>query len=208
MMWAPKPQQGSAQARLARADVLEASLSRYRPDCESTFTTHHGNYTPDEFTPLIKLGLRVYDTADTDPDTAFEVTGEWRVPSLCLSAITVTAWSSSSIRPLPGPGERSPRTGRAAPCSLKTRTCRVTDLEGRTTAVTRRVDRQLQQMRISREAGGVAMNGDTIDLRRLDPHTAARYAALADQDRTHPEEQARHERTGRGSPPTRGPTPG
>ncbi|MFF5303774.1 hypothetical protein ACFY5F_30900 [Streptomyces sp. NPDC013161] len=41
-------------------------------------------------------------------------------------------------------------------------------------------------MRISREAGSVAMNGDTIDLRRLDPHTAARYAALA----ACPEEQA------------------
>jgi hypothetical protein len=41
-------------------------------------------------------------------------------------------------------------------------------------------------MRISREAGGIALTGDTIDLRRLDPHTAARYAALAD----HPEDQA------------------
>jgi hypothetical protein len=66
----------------------------------------------------------------------------------------------------------------------------VIDLEGRTTDVTRRVGRQLQQMRISREVGGVVMNGDTIDLRRLDPHTAARYAALADQDRAFPEERA------------------
>ena len=34
------------------------------------------------------------------------------------------------------------------------------------------------------------MTGDTIDLRQLDPYTAARYAALADRYRDRPEEQA------------------
>lgn len=190
VMWAPTSRQGTAQARLARADVLEASLSRYSPDGESTFTTHYGDYTPDEFTPLIKLRLRVHDPEDTDPATGFEVTGESRVPSLCLSAITAG-------RLVVRVGPAAPEGGRTAipdwPGSALlagTRTCRVTGLDGRTTVVTGRVDRQLQQLRISQEAGGIAMNGDTIDLRRLDPHTASRYAALADRDRTHPEERA------------------
>ncbi|WP_405847561.1 hypothetical protein [Streptomyces sp. NBC_01518] len=181
VMWAPSSQQGPARARLVRADVLEASLVRYHPDGESTFTTHFGNYTPDEFTPLIRLRLRVYDAEE------FEATGERRVPSLCLSAITAGRLVVLVDGPA-APGARRtvipdwPRSALLA----GTRTCRVTDLEGRTTDVTRRVERQLQQMRISREAGSVAMNGDTIDLRRLDPHTAARYAALA----ACPEEQA------------------
>ncbi|MER6207386.1 hypothetical protein [Streptomyces sp. NPDC001642] len=190
VMWAPRSQQGSTQERLARADVLEASLSRYSPDGESTFTTHHGNYTPDEFTPLIKLRLRVHDAEVTDATTAFEVTGEWRVPSLCLSAITAGRMVVLVDPATPGIDRTvTPHWPRSA-LLAGARTCRVTDLEGRTAAVTRRVERQLQQMRISREAGSVVMNGDTIDLRRLDPRTAARYAALADRDRAHPEEQA------------------
>ncbi|MFJ8134428.1 hypothetical protein [Streptomyces sp. NPDC096013] len=190
VMWAPKSPEGSAQARLTRADVLEASLSRYCPDGESTFTTHYGNYTPDEFTPLIRLRLRVHEAGDTEPANAFEVTGEWRVPSLCLSAITAGRLVVLVDPAAPG-AERTvtPHWPRSA-LLAGTRTCRVTDLEGRTTFVTRRVERQLRQMRISREAGGVVMNGDTIDLRRLDPHTAARYAAVAERDRTHPEAPA------------------
>lgn len=191
VMWAARSEHRSAQAQLVRADVLEASLARYNPDGESTFTTHYGNYTPDEFTPLIRLRLRVHDAEETDGTGEFEVTGEWRVPSLCLSAITagrlvvlVDESAASGDRRTVTPDW--PRSALLA----GTRTCRVIDLEGRTTDVTRRVGRQLQQMRISREVGGVVMNGDTIDLRRLDPHTAARYAALADRDRAFPEERA------------------
>ncbi|WP_416955295.1 hypothetical protein [Streptomyces sp. Agncl-13] len=188
VMWAPRSEQGPAQAQLVRADVLEASLVRYNPDGESTFTTHYGNYTPDEFTPLIRLRLRVHDADGTG---GFEVTGEWRVPSLCLSAITagrlVVLVDASAA-----PGAQRTVTPHWPRSNLLagTRTYRVIDLEGRTTDVTRRVGRQLQQMRISREVGGVAMTGDTVDLRRLDPHTATRYAALADRDRAVPEEQA------------------
>jgi len=191
VMWAPRSEPGPARARLVRADVLEASLARYNPDGESTFTTHYGNYTPDEFTPLVRLRLRVRDAEETDGTGEFEVTGEWRVPSLCLSAITagrlvvlVDESAASGDRRTVTPDW--PRSALLA----GTRTCRVIDLEGLTTDVTRRAGRQLQQMRISREVGGVVMNGDTIDLRRLDPHTAARYAALADQDRAFPEERA------------------
>ncbi|MFD4558496.1 hypothetical protein ACFWP5_29990 [Streptomyces sp. NPDC058469] len=191
VMWAPRSEQGPAQAQLVRADVLEASLARYNPDGESTFTTHYGNYTPDEFTPLIRLRLRVHEAEETDGTAGFEVTGEWRVPSLCLSAITAGRLVVLVDDPA-APGARRTVTPHWPRSNLLagTRTCRVIDLEGRTDHATRRVDRQLQQMRISREVGGVVMNGDTIDLRRLDPHTAARYAALADRDRALPEEPA------------------
>ncbi|MFJ5307250.1 hypothetical protein [Streptomyces sp. NPDC088350] len=190
VMWSPWNQQGSTQAQLVRADVLEASLVRYSPDGEATFTTHYGDYTPDEFTPLIRLRLRVRDAENTDAAAGFEVTGEWRVPSLCLSVIT-----AGRLVVLVGPAtpgaERTvtPSWPRSA-LLAGTRTCRVIDLEGRLSDATRRPRRQLQQMRISREIGGTRMAGDTIDLRHLDPHTAARYAALADRDRAFPEEQA------------------
>ena len=191
VMWAPRSEHPSAQAQLVRADVLEASLARYSPDGESTFTTHYGNYAPDEFTPLVRLRLRVHEAEVTDGTVGFEVTGEWRVPSLWLSAITAGRLVVLVDDPAASGAQRTvtpdwPRSALLA----GTRTCRVIDLEGRTTDVTRRVGRQLGQMRISREVGGVVMDGDTIDLRRLDPHTAARYAALADRDRAVPEERA------------------
>ncbi|MFI5881092.1 hypothetical protein [Streptomyces sp. NPDC051554] len=194
VMWAPRSEQGPAQAQLVRADVLEASLARYNPDGESTFTTHYGNYTPDEFTPLIRLRLRVHDTEGTeeaDGTAGFEVEGEWRVPSLCLSAITAGRLVVLVGAPA-APGAQRTVTPHWPRSNLLsgTRTYRVIDLEGRTSHVTRRVGRQLQQMRISREVGGIAMTGDTVNLRRLDPHTAARYAALADRDRAVPEEEA------------------
>ncbi len=191
VMWAPRSEQGSAQAQLVRADVLEASLARYNPDGEATFTTYYGNYTPNEFTPLIRLRLRVHDAEENDGSAGFEATGEWRVPSLCLSAITAGRLVVLVEDPAaPGaPRTVTPHWPRSA-LLAGTRTYRVIDLEGRTAEVTRRVGRQLQQMRISREVGSIVMNGDTVDLRHLDPHTAARYAALADRDRAFPEEQA------------------
>jgi hypothetical protein len=200
VMWAPRSEQGPAQARLVRADVLEASLVRYSPDGEATFTTHYGNHTPGEFTPLIRARLRAHDTEATDAAAEFEVTGEWRVPSLCLSAITAGRLVVLVKDPAAPGAERTvtPQWPRSA-LLAGTRTCRVIDLEGRTTVVTGRVGRQLQQMRISREVGGVVMDGDTIDLRRLDPHTAARYAALADRDRAFPEERAPVSEPGEGA---------
>ncbi|MBK6011035.1 hypothetical protein [Streptomyces sp. MBT53] len=194
VLLAPRSQQGSPQARLLRADVLEASLVRYNPDGESTFTTHVGNYTPDEFTPLIGLRLRVRDTEETDDGTDgsgdFEVSGEWRVSAVCLSAITAGRLVVLVEPAAPGAQRAvTPEWPRSA-LLAGTRTSRLIDLEGRSAELTRRSGRQLQQMRISREAGGVVMTGDTIDLRTLDPYTAARYAALADRYRDHPEDQA------------------
>ncbi|MGW4234225.1 hypothetical protein ACWEF9_34010 [Streptomyces sp. NPDC004980] len=190
VMWAPRSEAGPADARLVRADVLEASLVRYSPDGEATFTTYVGDYRPAEFTPVIGLRLRVHDAAGEDRAAGAELTGEWRVPSLCLSAVTagrlVVLVDQADPTDLGKAVVHWPRSTLLA----GTRTCRVIDLEGRSTDVTRRPARQLEQMRISRAAGGVAMVGDTIDIRRLDPDTAARYGALADRSRAFPEDRA------------------
>lgn len=73
VLWAPRSPQGHPQARLARADVLEASLVRYNPDGEASYTSYPGAYTPNEFTPLIRLKLRVHGVERTD--TADETDG-------------------------------------------------------------------------------------------------------------------------------------
>lgn len=109
VIWGPRSLTGHPRARLVRADVLEASLVRYAPEGEATFTTCYGDYTPDEFTPLVRLRLRVHgaegaigaeDRVGAGPAgeregaergaaaTGFEITGEWRVPALFLSAVT------------------------------------------------------------------------------------------------------------------------
>lgn len=211
VLFSPGFGRGPAQARLARADVLEASLVRYNPDGEATFTTHYGDYAPDEFTPVIRLRLRVHgvEAADGAEGAAgvagavgftgfagFETTEEWRVPSVCLSAITagrlvVLVRPAASAGPADpeAPGKVTAQWSRSL-LLAGTRTSRLLDLEGRWTDVTRRPGRLLEQMRISRTAGDVEMVGDTIDLRRLDAHTAARYAALADRTRAFPEDRA------------------
>ncbi|MEU4079043.1 hypothetical protein DEJ45_00495 [Streptomyces venezuelae] len=186
VVWAPVSPRRPAGARLVRADVLEASLVRYSPDGEATFTTYGGNHDPAEFKATVRLRLRIHDEAAGAAGTegaagpgGFEVTEEVAVPSLCLSAIT-----AGRLAVLLDPPD-APRPGKVTvlwPRSLLlagTRTCRVIDLDGRTAEVTRRVGRQLEQMRISLSVGGVALDGDVIDLRRLDADTAARYAAVA-----------------------------
>ncbi|NEA97708.1 hypothetical protein [Streptomyces sp. SID13726] len=190
VMWAPRSQPGPAGARLVRADVLEASLVRYSPEGESTFTTYGGDYAPAEFTPVVGLRLRVHaeESQGAVGRGEFEVAGEWPVPSLCLSAVTAGRLAVLVDLSAPeGPGAITVHWPRSA-LLAGTRTCRVIDLEGRLTDVTRRPRRQLAQMRISRDVGGVRMTGDTIDLRRLDAETAARYGALA--DRADPEDRA------------------
>lgn len=193
VLWAPRSEQESAQAGIVRADVLEASLVRYSPEGEATFTTYGGDLAPDEFTPLIRMRLRVHDGDEAEESDWFETTGEWRVPSLCLSAITA---GRLSVLITPGPPADRPDAqvpGQVTPLwpnsalLAGTRTCRVIDLDGRSADATRRPTRLLRHMRISREAGGIGMNGDTLDLRHLDPAVAARYTAVAERDRAAPE---------------------
>ncbi|MEV5683444.1 hypothetical protein AB0L68_09665 [Streptomyces sp. NPDC052164] len=199
VMWAPRSEHGPAQAWLARADVLEASLVRYNPDNEATYTTCFGDLTPDEFTPLIRLKLRVRDSEEADGvdgAAGFEITDTWRVPAMCLSAVTAgrlivlvdpaAAGTPADPKAL---GKVTPLWPRSA-LMAGTRTSRMIDLEGRWTDATRRPGWLLRQMRIAREAGGVEMAGDTIDLRLLDTHTAARYTALIARDRDFPEDRA------------------
>ncbi|MEV1009711.1 hypothetical protein [Streptomyces sp. NPDC049881] len=181
VLWAPRSGAGPADAELVRADVLEAALVRYSPEGEATFTTCTGDHTPDEFTPLIRLRLRVHG-----PAGPFKTTGEWRVPSVCLSAVTAGRLAVLAART---GGDVVPQWPRST-LLAGTRSCRVTGLDGRTDDVTGRPVRLLRQMRIARAAGGVELEGDTIDLRRLDADTAARYTALAERDRASPEARA------------------
>ncbi|MFI6416676.1 hypothetical protein ACIBG6_04465 [Streptomyces sp. NPDC050842] len=148
---------------------------RYNPEGEASYTAYPGTYTPDEFTPLVRLKLRIHGTeatAGTDGTervAGFEVTDEWRVPSLCLSAVTAGRLAVL-VDPVDSPDSADPRTlGRVTPLWPRstlladTRTSRIVDLEGRLTEVTRYPGRLLRHMRISLDAGGIDMVGDTID---------------------------------------------
>ncbi|MFJ2931315.1 hypothetical protein ACIO8G_00945 [Streptomyces sp. NPDC087219] len=185
VVWAPRSPGGLAGARLVRADVREASLVRYSPEGGARFTTYGGDHDPAEFKATVGLRLWVHDGEDTGRGPAGqgpggrEVTEEVQVPSLCLSAITAGRLAVLVDPPdAPTPGKVTVLWPRSL-LLAGTRTCRVIDLDGRVTDVTRCADRQLEQMRISRSVGGVVMDGDLIDLRRLDAATAARYTAAA-----------------------------
>ncbi len=108
---------GRAGGPVGTADVLEASLVRYEPDSEGTFTTYGGDYAPAEFTPLIRLRLRVRDTGGdaraegAAPTGEFELTDEWPVPPLCLSAVTAGRLAVLVDPRAPdAPAEPDPRT--------------------------------------------------------------------------------------------------
>ncbi|MET8824587.1 hypothetical protein ABZX40_03595 [Streptomyces sp. NPDC004610] len=197
VLWAPRSEPGSPEAELTRADVLHASLVRYSPDGEATYTTYRGDLTPDEFTPLIRMRLRVHDWDGTGR-SGFEVTDHWRVPSLCLSAVTAgrlvvlvdPAGRGDAIGPFADPRPAVVPQWPRSTLFAGTRTSRLIGLDGQLTEVTRRPERLLRQMRVSQAAGGVAMAGDVIDLRRLDPYTAARYTELAERWQAEPEELA------------------
>ena len=180
VVWAPRSPQGAVGARLVRADVREATFVRYSPEGDATFTTYGGDHDPAEFKATVGLRLWVHDGEDGGQGSGGrEVTEEVQVPSLCLSAITAGRLAVLVDPPdAPTPGKVTVLWPRSL-LLAGTRTCRVIDLDGRLTDVTRYARRQLEQMRISLSVGGVVMDGDLIDLRRLDATTAARYAAVA-----------------------------
>ncbi|MFE7978110.1 hypothetical protein [Streptomyces shenzhenensis] len=188
VMGAPRSEPGPVGARLVRADVLEASSVRYDPDGEATFTTYVGDYAPAEFTPLVRLRLRVHAAEEAEGAvglSGFEITDEWRVPALCLSAIT-----AGRLAVLTDGLGKVTVLWPGSVLLAGTRTCRLIDHDGRLIDVTLRTGHLLEQMRFSLAVGGVEMAGDTIDLRRLDAETAARFRTLADRARAFPEDRA------------------
>ncbi|KQX46148.1 MULTISPECIES: hypothetical protein [unclassified Streptomyces] len=189
VVWAPRSGPGPVDARLVRADVLEASFVRYEPDTEATYTTYVGDNDPSEVKPTVGLRLRVHDTGQHGGAEfgVFEISEEVRVPPLCLSAVTAgrlaVLVADAPLAATDPPGRKAvPQISVLWPRSLLlagTRTCRVIGLDGTMTDVSRWSRRQLEQMRVSWSVGGVEMDGDVIDLRLLPPDTAARYAAVA-----------------------------
>ncbi|MEV0329403.1 hypothetical protein AB0H63_23590 [Micromonospora echinospora] len=174
-LWTPRavvpvPQQG----RFAPADVLEAAFVRYGGDWEATYQSYGGDLDPDEVKPLIRLRLRIHP----DDSAPFEWTGERRVPSLCLSA--VTAGRLVAVVHPTSPAEVGIDWPRSA-LLAGTRPCRLVGLDGRRVDLTGRPDLLLEQMRIAGTAGGIRMDVDTIDLRHLTPPVATRLQGLVER---------------------------
>ncbi|MFJ6569950.1 hypothetical protein ACIQNU_21265 [Streptomyces sp. NPDC091292] len=181
---APKSPAATAGARVARADIVKAALFHYEPDNEATFTTHYGEYAPNEFTAVLRMTLRV---RETDGVEGFETTGKWRVPSLCLAAVTA---GRLVVHVDPAtPGKVSVRWPRSLMLS-GVRPFKVTGLDGRRTELTGQPDLMFEGMRGTGPADGIPMTADGIDLRRLDADTAARYGALAQRADASPEDRA------------------
>ncbi|SCL27371.1 hypothetical protein [Micromonospora inyonensis] len=166
----PVPQQG----RFAAADVLEATFVRYGGGWEATYQSYGGDLDPDEVKPLVRLRLRIHP----DGSEPFEWTGERRVPSLCLSA--VTAGHLVAVVHPTAPAEVSIDWPRSALLS-GTRPCRLVGLDGRRVDLTGRPDLLLEQMRIAGTVGGIRMDADTIDLRHLTPPVAAQLRRLVER---------------------------
>ncbi|MFI6820130.1 hypothetical protein ACIBJE_04155 [Micromonospora sp. NPDC050187] len=173
-LWTPRADVPAPQGRFAAADVLEATFVRYGGDWEATYQSYGGDLDPDEVKPLIRLRLRIHP----DGGTPFEWTGERRVPSLCLSA--VTAGRLVAVVHPAGPAEVGIDWPRSALLS-GTRPCRLVGLDGRRVDLTGRPDLLLEQMRIAGTVGGIRMDVDTIDLRHLAPPVATRLQGLVER---------------------------
>lgn len=173
VVWSPTARLPAQGGRLATAQVREATLVSYGQDWEATYQSY-GDPDPDEPKPRVRLRLWVHP----DGGEPFESTATWRVPSLCLAAVTagrlvavvhpdvaeglVVDWPRSAL--LSG-----------------VRTCRLVGLDGRRVDLTGRPDLLLEQMRTARATGRLPLDGDTIDLRRVDPAAAARLRRLVER---------------------------
>ncbi|MFF2846899.1 hypothetical protein ACFVT5_11255 [Streptomyces sp. NPDC058001] len=184
VMLVPRSSAATDGARVARADVVKATLVSYDPDNEATFTTYGGNYAPAEFTARVRLTLRVHET---DGVAGFETTDDRLVPSLCLAAVTAGRLVVN-VDPA-DPGKAMVRWPRSLMLS-GVRAFKVIGLDGQRTELTGRPDLLLEGMRGTGPAGGIPMTADAIDLRRLDAETAARYGALAERARALPADRA------------------
>ncbi|MER8072521.1 hypothetical protein ABTZ59_29980 [Streptomyces sp. NPDC094034] len=179
-MWTAH-QRAPRQHQLVRADVLEATLVAYAPDWDAL--TSGGRAHPTAVQPLVRMRLRVR----ADGAEPFEETREWHVPALCLSAVTagrIVAFVDPTAAKV-----LSVDWSRSALLS-GTRYCKVRCPDGRCVDLTGHPDLLLEQMRIARAAGGIAMTVDTIDLRSMaDPAVAAKIEALAARAVNAPEDR-------------------
>ncbi|WP_059007434.1 hypothetical protein [Streptomyces specialis] len=177
-LWAPRAPEVVRSGPVTRADVLAATLVSpdHFPEA-ATFHHYGGDLDPDEPKPSIRLTLRVYPEAG-EP---FETTDVFRVPGMCLAAVTE---GRLVVGPDPGHPDDPARVGVDWPRSATlsgVRPYRVVRLDGRRVDLTGRIGPLLEMMRIARAAGGIPLDGDTIDLRTLDPGVAARAEEVLDR---------------------------
>lgn len=175
-MWTPRARIPIQGGRLATAEVREATLESYGGDWEATYQSYGGDLDPDEPKPRIRLRLWVHP----DGGEPFESTHTWRVPSLCLAA--VTAGRLAAVVHPDVPEELGIDWARSALLS-GVRTCRLFGLDGRRVELTGRPELLLELWRItgSGDTGRITMDGDTIDLRRVDPAVATRLQSLVER---------------------------
>jgi hypothetical protein len=160
---------------LATAEVREATLVSYGGDWEATYQSY-GDLDPDEPKPRIRLRLRVHP----DGGEPFESTHTWRVPSLCLAAVTAGRLVVAVHPDVPEEfGIDWPRSALLS----GVRTCRLLGLDGRHVELTGRPELLLELWSItgSGDTGRIAMDGDTIDLRRVDPARATQLQSLVER---------------------------
>ncbi|RLK09887.1 hypothetical protein DER29_6449 [Micromonospora sp. M71_S20] len=176
VLWTPRARIPIQGGRLAVAEVREATFVSYGEDWEATYQEYGSDADPDEPKPRIRLRLRVHP----DGGEPFESTQTWRVPSLCLAAVTAGRLAAVVHPDVPEEfGIDWPRSALLSGVP----TCGLLGLDGRYAALTGRPDLLLELCRITGTgaAGRIAMDGDTIDLRRADPAVARRLQGLVER---------------------------
>ncbi|WP_405096238.1 hypothetical protein [Micromonospora sp. NBC_01412] len=173
-MWTPTARIPIQDGRLATAEVREATFVTYGQDWEATYQSYGGDLDPDEPKARIRLRLWVHP----EGGEPFESTATWRVPSLCLAAVTAGRLVAVTHPGVPAEfGIDWPRSALLSGA----RTFRLVGLDGRRVDLTGHPDLLLEQMRSARATGRIALDGDTIDLRRVDPAVATRLQSLVER---------------------------
>ncbi|WP_405108515.1 hypothetical protein OG559_26575 [Micromonospora sp. NBC_01405] len=173
-MWTPTARIPFQDGWLAMAEVREATFVTYGQDWEATYQSYGGDLDPDEPKARIRLRLRVHPEG-REP---FESTATWRVPSLCLAAVTAGRLVAVVHPGVPAKfGIDWPRSALLS----GVRPCRLVGLDGRRVDLTGHPDLLLERMRTASATDRIALDGDTIDLRRVDPAVAARLHSLVER---------------------------
>ncbi|WP_433385526.1 hypothetical protein [Micromonospora sp. KLBMP9576] len=174
VLWTPRARIPTQGGRLGTAEVCEATLASYGEDWEATYQSYGRDLDPDEPKPRLRLRLRVHP----DGGEPFESTHTWRVPSLCLAAVTV---GRLVVVAHPTVAEGFDIDWPRSALLSGVRTFRLSGLDGRLVALTGRPDLLLELWRITGVHGRIGMAGDTIDLRRVEPAVATRLQHLVER---------------------------